>query len=85
MDLYATVVDKASALAFGLSMNHPFIDGNKRIAHAAMAVFLDLNGSAIEATVEEQERLMLDLAAGQVPRVDLTAWLNRHISPRKSG
>jgi death-on-curing protein len=31
-DLYPTVVDKASALAFGLAMNHPFVDGNKRIA-----------------------------------------------------
>ena len=38
-DLYPTVVDKASALAFGLAMNHAFVDGNKRIAHAAMAGF----------------------------------------------
>ena len=39
------------ALAFGLAMNHPFVDGNKRVAHAAMAVFLELNGLAIESTV----------------------------------
>jgi death-on-curing protein len=78
-DLYPSVVEKASALAFGLAMNHPFIDGNKRIAHAAMAVFLDLNGHAIEATVNEQERLMLDLAAGLVPRDELTRWLEGHI------
>jgi death on curing protein len=83
-DLYPTLVDKTSALAFGLAMNHPFVDGNKRIAHAAMAVFLDLNGFAIEATIDEQERLMLTLAAGQLPRVDLTTWLESHICPRKS-
>ncbi len=80
--LYPSVVDKASALAFGLAMNHPFVDGNKRIAHAAMAVFLDLNGLAIEATVGEQEQLMLDLAAGQVSRGALTDWLQRHVSAR---
>ena len=83
-DLYPTLVDKASALAFGLAMNHPFIDGNKRIAHAAMAVFLDLNGLAIEATIDEQEQLMLDLAAGQVSRVALTNWLQGHVSARRS-
>jgi death on curing protein len=83
-DLYPAVVDKACALAFGLAMNHPFIDGNKRIAHAAMAVFLDLNGFAIEASIDEQEQLMLDLAAGQVSRVALTNWLQGHVSARRS-
>jgi death on curing protein len=78
------MVDKASALAYGLAMNHAFVDGNKRFAHAAMAVFLDLNGLAIEATVDEQEQLMLDLAAGQVSRVALTSWLEGHVSARKS-
>lgn len=83
-DLYASMVDKACALAFGLAMNHPFVDGNKRVAHAAMAVFLDLNGFAIEATIDEQEQLMLDLAAGQVSRVALTNWLQEHVSARSS-
>jgi hypothetical protein len=41
VDLYPTVIGKAASLAFSLAMNHPFVDGNKRIAHAAMAVFLD--------------------------------------------
>jgi len=83
-DLYPSIVDKASALAFGLAMNHPFVDGNKRIAHAAMAVFLDLNGFEIEATIGEQEQLMLGLAAGQLSRADLTTLLESHVSTRKS-
>ena len=83
-DLYPTVVDKASALAYGLAMNHPFVDGNKRIAHAAMAVFLDLNGFTLAATIDEQEVLMLNLAAGQLSRVDLTIWLKNHVSIRES-
>lgn len=83
-DLYPSIADKASALAFGLAMNHPFVDGNKRIAHAAMAVFFDLNGFEIEATIDEQEQLMLGLAAGQLSRADLTTWLESHVSTRKS-
>jgi death-on-curing protein len=82
LDLYPTVVDKAAALAFGLAMNHPFVDGNKRIAHAAMAVFLDLNGFAINASIDEQERVMLDLAAGNMTRHALTAWLSGHVIAR---
>jgi death-on-curing protein len=81
-DLYPSLVEKASALAFGLAMNHPFIVGNKRIAHAAMAVFLDVNGVAIEATIDEQEQLMLNLASGRVPRAELTTWLEGHVSTR---
>jgi death-on-curing protein len=44
VDLYPTVVGKAAVLAFSIVRNHPFIDGNKRTGHAAMEVFLVLNG-----------------------------------------
>jgi death-on-curing protein len=81
-DLYATVSEKASALAFSLSKNHPFLDGNKRISHAAMAVFLLLNGYDIDSSVDEQERVFLDLANGQVTRDELTVWLNQNIVPK---
>ena len=43
-DLHPTIVQKAAALAFSLTLNHPFVDGNKRVAHAAMEVSLALNG-----------------------------------------
>ena len=45
----------AFALGFALIQGHPFIDGNKRIGHAAMEVFLVLNGFEINASVDEQE------------------------------
>ncbi|MBL8135061.1 MAG: type II toxin-antitoxin system death-on-curing family toxin [Acidobacteria bacterium] len=83
-DLYPTAIEKASALAYSLTMNHPFVDGNKRIAHASMAVFLELNGFALSATVDEQEQLMLKLAAGQVSRVELSTWLESHVRARES-
>ena len=63
-DLYPDVVAKAAALCFSLVMNHPFVDGNKRVGHAAMETFLLLNGFEINAEVDEQEKIVLSLAAG---------------------
>ena len=54
-DLYPSLEEKAAALCFSLVANHPFLDGNKRAAHAAMETFLMLNGSELNATVDEQE------------------------------
>lgn len=71
-------------MGFSLALNHPFLDGNKRIAHAAMEAFLQLNGYEIVATVDEQERLMLDLAAGLVTREQLADWLQKHSQAARS-
>ena len=71
-----------AALCFSLALNHPFVDGNKRVAHAAMEVFLVLNGAELVASVDEQEQLMLDVAAGRHTREQLTIWIERHV---KSG
>jgi death-on-curing protein len=81
--LYPTLADKAAALCFSLVMNHPFVDGNKRIGHAALETFLVLNGHELSISVEEQERQILDLAAGQIPRAQFTGWVCKHIVPRK--
>lgn len=80
-DLHPTLVQKAAALAFSLTLNHPFVDGNKRLAHAAMEVFLLLNGLDLNATIDEQEHLMLDLADGRITREQLTLWLDDHVTP----
>jgi death-on-curing protein len=78
-DLYPDIIAKAAALCFFLVMDHPFVDGNKRIGHAAMETFLILNGFEIEATIDDQEKIILDLAAGKVDREQFTVWLNKHI------
>ena len=80
-ELCPTLIEKAGALAYSLCMNHPFVDGNKRVAHAAMEIFLVLNGLEINAPVDEQEKLFLDLASGKVSRKDLTEWLQRKTVP----
>ncbi len=77
-DLHASLHAKAAALGFSLALNHAFVDGNKRVAHAAMEVFLMLNGLEIIGDVNEQETIMLDLASGNLTREQLTDWLEKH-------
>lgn len=81
IDLHPTPVEKAAALCFSLVRGHPFVDGNKRVGHAAMEAFLVLNGSEIDAPVDEQERLVLDLGAGRISRSLLPDWLREHVKP----
>ena len=78
-DLYPDIISKASALCFSLVMNHSFVDGNKRVGHAAMETFLILNGYEIEAPVDEQVQIFLDLAAGSLTREAFTNWLKGHV------
>ena len=78
-DLYPTLAEKAAALAYSLVMNHPCVDGNKRAAHAAMEIFLVLNGYEIDASVDEQEELFLNLASGKIKRQELVEWLEKKI------
>jgi death-on-curing protein len=78
-DLYPTLVDKAAALGYALIQNHPFLDGNKRTGHAAMEVFLVLNGYEICAPVDEQEHVILQVAASEIDREEFTTWLRTHV------
>ena len=80
-DLYDSLVTKAAALAQSIVLNHPFVDGNKRVGHAAMETFLYLNGYALDAPVNEQERVFLSLAAGELDREHLAEWIERHLVP----
>ncbi len=82
-ELYPTIVEKAAALAFSLVMNHPFVDGNKRIGHAAMETFLVLNGHEINARVDEQEPVFLSLAAGKLEREPFVEWVQSHVIERQ--
>ena len=82
-ELYPSLVEKAAALGFSLVCNHPFIDGNKRIGHAAMETFLVLNGWELSANVDEQEQIILTLAAGQMTREQFTEWVGANLQQRK--
>lgn len=80
-DLYLGLAEKAAALGFSLVCNHPFVDGNKRIGHAAMETFLVLNGWELIASVDDQEQIILSLAAGNMEREQFTAWVASHAQP----
>lgn len=81
VDLYPTLVEKAAALCVALVQGHPFVDGNKRVGHAAMETFLVLNGAEVDAPVDDQERVMFDLASGRIDRNHFAEWLGQHLKP----
>ena len=81
-ELYPAIVEKASALGFSLIQNHPFLDGNKRTGHAAMEMFLVLNGYEIGATVDEQMEVILRVASSEMGREAFTDWLRSHIKQK---
>jgi death on curing protein len=56
-------------------LNHPFVDENKRAGHAAMEVFLILNGMEISASVDEQEEIILAVASGEMGRDAFVKWV----------
>jgi death-on-curing protein len=80
-ELYPSIAEKAGALGFALIQGHPFIDGNKRIGHAAVEVFLVLNGFELVETVDEQESTILAVASGKLTREAFTRWLQTRLRP----
>ena len=72
----------AAGYGFGISSNHPFVDGNKRVAFQAMYLFLGLNGFRIDAPEEDVVALMFSLASGDLEESELADWLRDHMTPR---
>ena len=70
-----SLTDLAAAYAYGLTRNHPFLDGNKRIALSALDVFLQLNGMELTASEAEAVVVMRDLAAGELDEPDFATWI----------
>jgi death-on-curing protein len=84
-DIYPTLAEKAAALGFSLIKNHAFVDGNKRIGHAAMETFLVLNGYELSGDVDEQEHIILSVAASEMQREEFTDWVRTHAVPFGQG
>lgn len=68
----------ATAYISGIVRNHPFVDGNKRTAFLAGAIFLERNGKTLTASEEEAADFMLALAATTISEDGFTAWLRKH-------
>ena len=77
-----SIAQLAAADAFGLSKNHPFVDGNRRAAFIAYVAFLKLNGFNLVASQPEAYRTMIDLAAGAMNEEEFAAWIQANIEAR---
>lgn len=77
-DLYPDLIDKAAILGYSIINNHPFVDGNQRTGYAAMEIFLIINGGKIDRTLDEQERIISSIAAGEVDYDTFLTWLQAH-------
>ncbi|MCB1087494.1 MAG: type II toxin-antitoxin system death-on-curing family toxin [Verrucomicrobiae bacterium] len=75
----------AASYAVGLAKNHPFLDGNKRIAHVTYRLFLKRNGLDLTATMEERYLAMWKLAAGEHDETSFSEWLRTHTVPVADG
>lgn len=74
----------AAAYAFGISRNHPFVDGNKRTAAVVSETFLVLNGWRLTATDAEIVVAFVALAAGELSEAELAQWFRDHAEPLPS-
>ena len=77
--LHSTIYEQAAAYLYHLSRNHPFIDGNKRTACAAMETFLELNGYELTLSDEEEYQLVIQVAQGNMTKDEISIFLEQCI------
>jgi death on curing protein len=82
--LHKDIADQAAAYAYHLCQNHPFLDGNKRVALASALVFLDLNGEELEDPQGELYGLMMDVAKGKKGKAEVAKVIRRLIRRYRS-
>jgi death-on-curing protein len=80
-DLYPDAEAKAAALLHSLVMNHPFVDGNKRIGASAAELFLNVNGAFLLSEDEELVETTLAVARGEIGAEALAIWLRQGSRP----
>lgn len=71
----------AAAYGYGLTQNHGYVDGNKRVGFVAMAAFLEINGWSLDADERDVVEVMLAIASGAVGEEELAAWVQAHCGP----
>jgi len=78
--LHDSLAKMAAAYGFHICKNHPFLDGNKRVALVAMDTFLQKNGYEISASEKDVYEVIMKLASGNLTKADLTGWLEVNIA-----
>ena len=77
--LHSNISDMAAAYHFHICRNHPFMDGNKRVAVAAAEVFLLLNDHELSASDEALEQLTMEVASGALSKAEVLAFFAEHV------
>ena len=77
--LHSTIYEQAAVYLYHLSRNHPFIDGNKCTACAAMETFLELNGYELTLSDEEEYQLVIQVAQGNMTKDEISIFLEQCI------
>lgn len=78
-DAYPSFPEKAAALMHSLARNHALIDGNKRLAWSATRVFCLLNGCDIGYEIDDAEKTVLAIAAGEVEVPEIAEWISNQL------
>lgn len=76
--LHPDLATMAAAYHFHLCANHPFVDGNKRVAVAAAEIFLLANGATLDATDDELEQITLGVANAVLGKGDVITFFQAH-------
>lgn len=82
MEFYPDIYDKAAVVVCRLAWNHPLPDGNKRVAWAALVMFVDFNDGTWDPDppdIDQAEGAMLAIAAGESDEARAAAWLKERI------
>lgn len=83
---YASLSEQAAALLQSLANNRVFVDGNKRVAFAATAIFLRLNGFDLHATADDGEAFLIEeVIQARAPLTRIATWIEQHIEKRQPG
>jgi death on curing protein len=80
----ADLATLAAAYCWGLARNHPYRDGNKRIAFLTMAVFVEINGYRFAAEEHDVVAVMLGVASGETAEPELAKWIRSHLAGKRS-
>lgn len=78
-EFYPTVEEKSAAIIESIIVNHPFLDGNKRIGYVVFRIILLNGGKDIKATEEEKYEFVIGVASGELRYDGILSWIKSHI------
>lgn len=79
IELYPDITDKAAAIIESIVINHPFIDGNKRMGYVLMRLLLMGGGTDIQASEEDKYQFVISIASGHSKFAEIKMWIETHL------